>query len=80
MEPPVRNDSETIRDEKMQVLKAIPFIETKNVIRGRVRGYRQEKGVSPNSKTETLAALQLAVDSWRWKGVPFYIRAARICR
>lgn len=77
MEPPVRNDSESIRDEKVKVLKAIPSIQTKNVIRGQVRGYRQEKGVSPNSKTETYAALQLEVDSWRWKGVPFYLRAGK---
>jgi glucose-6-phosphate 1-dehydrogenase len=77
MEPPVRNESETIRDEKVKVLKAIPSIETKNVIRGQVRGYRQEKGVSPNSKTETFAALQLEIDSWRWKGVPFYLRAGK---
>jgi glucose-6-phosphate 1-dehydrogenase len=77
MEPPVRNDSESIRDEKVKVLKAIPSIESKNVLRGQVRGYRQEKGVSPNSKTETFAALQLEVDSWRWKGVPFFIRAGK---
>jgi glucose-6-phosphate 1-dehydrogenase len=77
MEPPVRNDSESIRDEKVKVLKAIPSIESKNVLRGQVRGYRQEKGVSPNSKTETFAALQVEVDSWRWKGVPLFIRAGK---
>lgn len=77
MEPPVRNDSESIRDEKVKVLKAIPSIEPKNVLRGQVRGYRQEKGVSANSRTETFAALQLEIDSWRWKGVPFYIRAGK---
>jgi glucose-6-phosphate 1-dehydrogenase len=77
MEPPVRNDSETIRDEKVKVLKAVPSIQTKNLIRGRYRGYRQEKGVAPDSKTETFAALRLEIDSWRWKGVPFYIRAGK---
>ena len=77
MEPPVRIDSETIRDEKVKVLKAIPPIEANNVVRGQFRGYRQEKGVAPDSKTETFAALQLEVDSWRWKGVPFYIRAGK---
>src|SRR5580658_6628286 len=77
MEPPVRTDSETVRDEKAKVLKAIPPVEANNLIRGQFRGYRQEKGVAPDSNTETFAALQLEVDSWRWKGVPFYIRAGK---
>jgi glucose-6-phosphate 1-dehydrogenase len=77
MEPPVRIDSETIRDEKVKVLKAIPPIEASNVVRGQFRGYRQEKGVVADSNMETFAALQLEVDSWRWKGVPFYIRAGK---
>lgn len=77
MEPPVRTDSETIRDEKVKVLKAISPLETKDLVRGQFRGYRQEKGVAPDSKMETFAALQLEVDSWRWKGVPFYIRAGK---
>src|SRR5438876_1988253 len=77
MEPPVRTDSETIRDEKVKVLKAIPPLEANELVRGQVRGYRQEKGVAPDSKVETFAALRLEVDSWRWKGVPFYIRAGK---
>jgi glucose-6-phosphate 1-dehydrogenase len=77
MEPPVRIDSETIRDEKVKVLKAIPPLEVNNVVRGQFGGYRQEKGVAPDSKSETFAALRLEVDSWRWKGVPFYIRAGK---
>ncbi|PYV39228.1 MAG: glucose-6-phosphate dehydrogenase [Acidobacteria bacterium] len=77
MEPPVRTDSETIRDEKVKVLKAIPALEANHLIRGQFRGYRQEKGVRPDSKVETFAALRLEVDSWRWKGVPFYIRAGK---
>jgi glucose-6-phosphate 1-dehydrogenase len=77
MEPPVRTDSETVRDEKAKVLKAIPPVEANNLIRGQFRGYRQEKGVAPDSQVETFAALQLEVDSWRWKGVPFYIRAGK---
>jgi glucose-6-phosphate 1-dehydrogenase len=77
MEPPVRTDSESIRDEKVKVLKAIPPIETNNLVRGQFRGYRQEKGVAPDSNMETFAALRLEVDSWRWKGVPFYIRAGK---
>jgi glucose-6-phosphate 1-dehydrogenase len=77
MEPPVRTDSETIRDEKVKVLKAIPPLEAKNLVRGQFRGYRNEHGVAPDSKVETFAALQLKVDSWRWQGVPFYIRAGK---
>jgi len=77
MEPPPRQDSESIRDEKVKVLKAIPPLESKNVVRGQFRGYLEEKGVAPNSQTETYAALQLEIDSWRWKGVPFYIRAGK---
>ena len=77
MEPPVRTDSETMRDEKVKVLKAIPPLEANNLVRGQFRGYRKEKGVAPDSKVETFAALQLNVDSWRWKGVPFYIRAGK---
>src|SRR5262249_33746131 len=52
-------------------------LEAKNLVRGQFRGYRQEKGVAPDSKVETFAALRLEVDSWRWKGVPFYIRAGK---
>ena len=77
MEPPVRTDSETIRDEKVKVLKAILPIEANNLIRGQYRGYRQEKDVAPDSETETFAALRLEIDSWRWQGVPFYIRAGK---
>jgi glucose-6-phosphate 1-dehydrogenase len=77
MEPPVRTDSETVRDEKVKVLKAIRPLEPANVVRGQFRDYRQEKGVAPDSKMETFAALRLDVDSWRWKGVPFYIRAGK---
>ena len=77
MEPPVRTDSESIRDEKVKVLKAIPPLETKDLLRGQFRGYRAEKGVSPQSQVETFAALRLWIDSWRWQGVPFYIRAGK---
>jgi glucose-6-phosphate 1-dehydrogenase len=77
MEPPVRTDSETLRDEKVKVLKAIPALAPGNLVRGQFRGYRQEKGVGPDSKVETFAALRLEIDSWRWKGVPFYIRAGK---
>lgn len=77
MEPPVRSDSESIRDEKVKVLKAIPPIEEKNLVRGQFRGYSDENGVAKNSQTETFAAVKLEINSWRWKGVPFYIRAGK---
>jgi glucose-6-phosphate 1-dehydrogenase len=77
MEPPVRTDSESIRDEKVKVLKAIPPVQTKDIIRGQFGGYRKEPGVRPDSETETFAAIRLEIDSWRWKGVPVYIRAGK---
>jgi glucose-6-phosphate 1-dehydrogenase len=77
MEPPPRTDSESIRDEKVKVLKAIPALKAEDLIRGQFRGYRNEKGVAPDSQIETFAALRLEIDSWRWKGVPFYIRAGK---
>jgi glucose-6-phosphate 1-dehydrogenase len=77
MEPPVRTDSESIRDEKVKVLKAIPSLSGDSIVRGQFRGYRSEKGVAPNSTVETFAALRLSIDSWRWQGVPFYIRAGK---
>jgi glucose-6-phosphate 1-dehydrogenase len=77
MECPARRDAESMRDEKVKVLKAIPPIDPKNLIRGQFRGYLDEKGVAPNSQVETFAALQLEVKSWRWDGVPFYIRAGK---
>jgi glucose-6-phosphate 1-dehydrogenase len=77
MEAPVRTDSESIRDEKVKVLKAIAPIEAKDLVRGQFKGYLSEPGVKPGSKTETFAALKLEVDNWRWHGVPFYIRAGK---
>jgi glucose-6-phosphate 1-dehydrogenase len=77
MEPPVRADSESIRDEKVKVLKAMPSLTADSVVRGQFRGYRSEKGVAPDSTIETFVALRLQIDSWRWQGVPFYIRAGK---
>ena len=77
MEAPVRADSETLRDKKVEVLKAIPPIEEKNIVRGQFQGYLQEQGVAKNSQTETFSVLRLDINSWRWKGVPFYIRAGK---
>jgi glucose-6-phosphate 1-dehydrogenase len=77
MEPPIRTDSESVRDEKVKVLKAIPPIEPQNLVRGQFQGYRDEPGVAPDSTVETFAAVKLEIDSWRWRGVPFYIRAGK---
>jgi glucose-6-phosphate 1-dehydrogenase len=77
MEPPVRTDSESIRDEKVKVLTAIPPLEATSIVRGQFQGYRNEPGVAPGSTVETFVALRLEIDSWRWQGVPFYIRAGK---
>lgn len=77
MEPPARNDSESVRDEKAKVLKAIAPIDPKDLVRGQFEGYQNEKGVACGSKVETFAALKLDLNSWRWQGVPFYIRAGK---
>jgi glucose-6-phosphate 1-dehydrogenase len=80
MEPPARTDSESVRDEKVKVLKSIPSLKPQDVVRGQFRGYRNEPGVAADSHVETFAALRLAIDSWRWQGVPFYIRAGKSLR
>ncbi len=77
MECPARDDSESMRDEKVKVLKAIPPIDPKNLVRGQFNGYRDEPGVARDSNVETFAALKLEVKNWRWDGVPFYIRAGK---
>src|SRR5882672_2229724 len=77
MEPPVRTDSESFRDETVKVLKAIPALSRGDVVRGQFRGYRLEKGVAAHSTVETFVAVRLQIDSWRWQGVPFYIRAGK---
>ncbi len=77
MEPPARTNSESIRDETVKVLKAIPSLDPNDLVRGQFRGYRLEKGVAPDSTVETFVALRLAINSWRWQGVPFYIRAGK---
>jgi glucose-6-phosphate 1-dehydrogenase len=78
MEPfPRSADAETARDEKVKVLKGIPPIEPGDVVRGQFRGYLEEPGVAPRSTTETFVALRLHVNSWRWQGVPFCLRAGK---
>jgi len=61
----------------VKVLRAVPAIEARDIVRGQYRGYRRAKGVAEDSNVETFAALRLAIESWRWRGVPFYIRAGK---
>lgn len=77
MEPPKALDSESIRDEKVRVLKAIAPLRAQDVICGQYEGYLGEKAVKEGSKTETFAAMRLHINSPRWEGVPFYIRAGK---
>ena len=77
MEPPARMDSESLRDEKVKVLKATRALKAEDVILGQFRGYRQEPGVAADSQVETYAAVRLHIDSPRWQGVPFYLRAGK---
>ena len=77
MDPPVGHDQEAVRDEKARVFKAMRPLSPQDVVRGQFRGYRAEEGVAPDSQVETFAALRLHIDTWRWAGVPFYIRAGK---
>jgi glucose-6-phosphate 1-dehydrogenase len=77
MEPPTSVYAESIRDEQVKVFRMIPPIKPSQLVRGQFRGYRNEPGVAPNSEVETYAAVRFEVDSWRWAGVPFLIRAGK---
>src|SRR6185437_10868517 len=77
MEPPARTDSESVRDEKVKVLKSVASLRPSDVLRGQFRGYRREQGVAPQSQVETFAAVRLTIDNWRWQGVPVFIRAGK---
>ena len=77
MEAPIGTYHESIRDEQVKVFRAIRPLSPQDLVRGQFRGYRQEDGVAPNSTVETFAAVRLHIDSWRWDGVPFYIRAGK---
>jgi glucose-6-phosphate 1-dehydrogenase len=77
MEPPGSGAPDGLRDETVKVLRAIRPLDRSRVVRGQYRGYRDEPGVAPDSTVETFAAVRLSIDSWRWGGVPFYIRAGK---
>jgi glucose-6-phosphate 1-dehydrogenase len=77
MEPPAGIETELARDERVKVLKSIAPLRPENVIRGQFRGYLDEPGVKAGSTVETFVALKLWINSWRWKDVPFFIRAGK---
>jgi glucose-6-phosphate 1-dehydrogenase len=77
MEPPVMSHRESIRDEQVKVFRVIRPLDPANLVRGQYKGYRREEGVAPASQVETFAAVRLTMDSWRWEGVPFFIRAGK---
>jgi glucose-6-phosphate 1-dehydrogenase len=77
MEAPASSYPEAVRDEQAKVLRTVRPLSFDELVRGQFRGYRDEAGVSPESYMATYAALRLHVDSWRWEGVPFYVRAGK---
>jgi glucose-6-phosphate 1-dehydrogenase len=77
MEAPATTYHESIRDETAKVFRTIHPLSPQDLVRGQYRGYRSEKGVAPNSTVESFAAARLHIESWRWEGVPFFIRAGK---
>ncbi len=77
MEPPVGAGAEALRDERTKVLRGVQCLVPSEVVRGQFEGYLQEPGVKPNSQVETYVALKVCINSWRWKDVPFFIRAGK---
>jgi glucose-6-phosphate 1-dehydrogenase len=77
MEAPTGRDPDALRDEKQRAFRAMRPLTPADVVRGQFRGYRNEKGVAADSQVETFAALKLHIDTWRWAGVPFYVRAGK---
>src|ERR1043166_6912397 len=81
MEPPVAFDADSVREEKVQVLRSIRRLKPEQIaertVRAQYEGYKQEEGVKPDSQTETYAAIEFQIANWRWSGVPFYIRTGK---
>jgi glucose-6-phosphate 1-dehydrogenase len=77
MEPPVDAEARSLRDEKVKVLRSMRALQPEDVVRGQFTGYRDEDGVAEDSDTETFVAMRCHLDTWRWAGVPFYIRAGK---
>jgi glucose-6-phosphate 1-dehydrogenase len=78
MEPPIAHGLDALRDERQRALRAGRPLVPSDVVRGQYRGYRKEPGVAADSDIETFAALKLFIDTWRWAGVPFYIRTGKV--
>jgi glucose-6-phosphate 1-dehydrogenase len=77
MEPPPTLSIESLRDERVKVLKSVQPLRDEDIVRGQYSGYLATPGVKPDSKTETFVALRLTINSWRWRGIPFFIRAGK---
>jgi glucose-6-phosphate 1-dehydrogenase len=77
MEPPATTTNQFVRDEQVKILKTMRPLKATDVVRGQFQGYRNERGVDPNSHVETYVASRLYIDSWRWEGVPFLVRAGK---
>ncbi len=77
MDPPAGHGLDAVRDERTRLLRAVRPLDPASVVRGQFRGYRDEDGVAPDSDVETYAAVKLEIDTWRWAGVPFYVRAGK---
>jgi len=77
MDAPTASHAEALRDEKIRIFRAIRDLAPEDLVRGQFRGYHNEEGVAPDSQVETFAAMRLHIDTWRWEGVPFYIRAGK---
>jgi glucose-6-phosphate 1-dehydrogenase len=77
MDPPTGHDPAAMQAEKLRLFRAMRPLDPKEVVRGQFKGYRDEPGVAKDSQIETFAALCLHIDTWRWAGVPFYIRAGK---
>jgi glucose-6-phosphate 1-dehydrogenase len=77
MDPPIGRGPDAMRDEKLRIFSAMRPLAAGDIVRGQFRGYRQEEGVDSGSEVETFAALRLHIETWRWAGVPFYIRAGK---
>ena len=77
MEAPGGRGTESVRDEKAQAFRSMRPLTPADIVRGQYVGYREEEGVAADSQVDTFAAIRLHIDSWRWAGVPFYIRAGK---
>jgi glucose-6-phosphate 1-dehydrogenase len=77
MEPPTGNYADSIRDKKLEMFRAVRTADPKRYVRGQYEGFLDVKEVAPDSSTETFAAVELAIDNWRWSGIPFFVRAGK---